>query len=213
MENHEIAKGFILFFLLIISVSVHEWAHAYAAHKMGDNTPQLMGRLTLNPLPHLELLGSIILPLLCIFSSSGILIGWGKPVHINLKNFKHPNRGDIVVSLAGVFGNLMICLLASLLMGVSKNVANYSMFSNLIYLNALLIVLNLLPIPPLDGSWILRHVLKIKESTYNAILPFGFIILIVLINMPWFSSIFIKAIKVIYILFANIAIHLHALIY
>lgn len=150
---------------ILISVSFHEAAHAYAAWKMGDPTAKLMGRITLNPIKHLDLVGSVIVPLvLSLMHLPGF--GWAKPVRVNPANFRDLRKGEIIVSLAGVMTNLGLAIVAGLIIRVATFYINGSgalsvppalvqalQFLNLfVYLNLILFVFNLLPIPPLDGS-------------------------------------------------------------
>lgn len=152
-----------LIIILIFSVIIHEIAHGAAANYLGDPTAKLAGRLTLNPIKHLDPFGSIILPLILIIASSisggGIIFGWAKPVPINPLNFKDKKYGEAKVSLAGPAANLMIALVFGLSLRffpILNQIQGLSlMFSYIVFINILLAVFNLIPIPPLDGSHIL----------------------------------------------------------
>lgn len=160
----------ILVVVLIFSVVVHEVAHAWQARREGDYTADRLGRITLNPIPHLDLLGSIILPGILAWQG-GIIFGWAKPVPVNPLNYREYVAGDIRVSMAGIVSNLGLAALATLLAGVVVKLnslvgpmfgvldvtlmtLNYAIFINLILAN-----FNLIPIPPLDGSHVLAHAL------------------------------------------------------
>ena len=160
---------FVLFIsVLIMSVVVHEVAHAWQARREGDLTAHELGRITLNPVPHLDLFGSLIIPGLLFFSSSGILFGWAKPVPVNPANFREHPWGDIRVSLAGIVSNLILAVLfvgvtvASLqldaVLGAGAELVQRAAYFG-VFINLLLAYFNLLPIPPLDGSHVLAHLL------------------------------------------------------
>jgi len=148
----------IVLVLLFISIVIHEYAHAYTAYLLGDPTAQAQGRLTLNPLAHIDLIGTIILPLFLWLTHSGIIIGWAKPVPINPMFFRNRIRGIIMVSFAGPLANI---LLAGLLWFIVKFtligfIASFKeIFLLGISLNLLLALFNLIPLAPLDGSKIL----------------------------------------------------------
>ena len=153
--------NFLSFLVLIISIAIHEFCHAFAADRLGDPTPRSLGRLTLNPLAHADPLGTIFLPLLSVFTGFPT-IGWAKPVIIDPYNFKNPKKDEIIVSLAGPIGNISLALLASILL---KFLGIQSIFLYLLVLiNISLAVFNLLPIPPLDGSKIFLNLLPEEKS-------------------------------------------------
>jgi len=171
------------FIALIISITIHEFCHALTADRLGDPTPRSFGRLTLNPLAHADPVGTILLPLLSAFT--GIpTIGWAKPVPIDPYNLKNPKRDEILISLAGPAGNILLAILCSL---VSKifGIQNILLYL-LILINVSLAVFNLLPIPPLDGSKIFLNLLPQEKSlqwqeTFDR---YGFILLIILVFLP-----------------------------
>ncbi len=207
--GNALAQGFLWFFLLFISLTVHEWAHAFVADKLGDPTPANEGRLSLNPLAHVDFFGTILLPLLCIMFSSGIILGWGKPVPVNARYFKNPALGEMLVGIAGIVGNLLICLVASLLIVFFGKTAN--LWQQLIFLNAFLIVFNLLPIPPLDGSYILKYLFKISEELYLALSQWGFLIILLLLQLSVIQNIFIGIVRGLCNLFFHFAFWLRHL--
>ncbi len=174
---------FIPFFL--ISLAVHEFSHAYFAYRFGDNTAKNEGRLTLNPLKHLDLFGSIIIPAISLLSGFAV-IGWAKPVPVNHHNFKNPVRDDIIVSTAGPISNLMLAVLFSILLNY---LPSESRLINYLYMpfifNIFLFYFNLLPIPPLDGSHVLNHLLPPHlKPIFISISRYSLIILMLLIYSP-----------------------------
>lgn len=193
MENFSLTDGLVLYLILLVSLSVHEWAHAWSAMKLGDRTAYSQGRVSLNPIVHMDPIGTVLLPMLFIFLSPGFIIfGWGKPVPVDTRNLGKPVRDDILISMAGPFSNLLLCLLAGAVFGLAYRFGDPSafidLFRNFLLINAILLVFNLIPIPPLDGSHVLRHIVGMSEETYYNIARFGFVALIVLINIPVFQS-------------------------
>lgn len=210
MPEIQISEKLILLFyflpIFLISLSFHEFAHAILAYKFGDNTAKKEGRLTLNPIKHLDLVGSIIMPILA-FTSGFMLIGWAKPVPVNRGNFKNVRRDDAIVSLAGPFSNLVLAafsyLIYSLIVssGIDLNNTFTNIFRLTILFNIFLFCFNLLPIPPLDGSHVLYDIFPNKLTAkflrlgiYGTLLLFAFIysplwgIFVNLVN--WISSFF-----------------------
>jgi Zn-dependent protease len=151
--------------ILIFSIVIHEFAHGWMADSLGDPTARHMGRLTLNPIPHIDLMGSIIIPLFLLLSNSGFIIGWAKPVPYNPYNLKDQKKGPALVGAAGPISNLMITLVFGiiirilLLQGFVADSNIIMLFSIIVFYNILLAIFNLVPIPPLDGSKILFHFL------------------------------------------------------
>lgn len=156
---------FILFqiIILLFSVVIHEVAHGYMAESLGDDTARNAGRLTLNPIPHLDLFGSILLPALLVFSGTPFIIGWAKPVPYNpYKLHKDPKFGPLKVALIGPAVNIFLAIIFGLIMRLALPVLSEFImmaFGFVVFINILLAVFNLLPIPPLDGSKILTILL------------------------------------------------------
>lgn len=183
--------------VLIFSVIIHELAHGWVAYSLGDPTAKYEGRLTLNPLKHLDMFGSIILPLLLFVSGSPFLFGWAKPVPINPYNFKDQKYGDIKVSFAGPASNLLLAIFFGLILRfipgeiISANQGIEIALSYIVYINIWLAIFNLIPIPPLDGSWILFSFLPDRFNSFkNFLKQYGIVILVLLIifgGTLWFT--------------------------
>lgn len=142
--------------LLLISIMVHEVAHGFVAERLGDPTARLAGRLTLNPLAHIDPIGTVLLPLVLVLSGSGFLFGWAKPVPIQPRNFADPRFDEAKVALAGPASNLGVALLAALLIRLAPAGGLIgTVLVATVHLNLVLMLFNLIPIPPLDGSKLL----------------------------------------------------------
>ncbi len=187
-----------LIIVLIFSIVIHEVSHGLVANYLGDPTAKYAGRLTLNPLKHLDPIGSVIVPIFCILmtklTGGGIIFGWAKPVPINPYNFRDQKYGSAKVALAGPGANLIIALIFGLSLRflpiISAFSGLYLMFSYIVYINILLAVFNLLPVPPLDGSHILFTFLPAGAENVKVFLrQFGFFILLFIIFFffPWIS--------------------------
>jgi Zn-dependent protease len=169
--------------VLIFSAVIHEISHGFTAEKLGDPTARLAGRLTLNPFKHLEFFGSFILPLSLYFLSGGrFIFGWAKPVPYNPLNLKNPLRGGALIALAGPLSNFIIAIVFGIILNIiGPNTPISSLFLIIIYINVLLGVFNLVPIPPLDGSKVLFGILPNKKWTYKLMIileSYGMILLI-----------------------------------
>lgn len=161
--------------ILIISVAIHEIAHGYIAYKWGDMTAHNAGRLTLNPLVHLDIFGSIILPALLVLTKAGFVFGWAKPVPVNPAQFSNRKKGMISVAIVGIFMNFLIAVIFGIFIRtlVHFGVGNPNLLSIMgivVYVNLFLGVFNLMPVPPLDGSRILFALLgdRFRTIEYKA---------------------------------------------
>jgi Zn-dependent protease len=174
-----IRGGLMVFLLLVVSVALHEWGHAFMADLLGDDTPRNHGRVTLNPLVHIDLVGTIIFPLVMIFLFRGNFApyGWGRPVLTNSSNFTHRRAYDILATLAGSGANFALALLAVVVGAwvVPKAPDSAELLRLLISVNITLGVFNLLPIPPLDGGYILRQLVGMSEETFLSIARWSFL--------------------------------------
>jgi Zn-dependent protease len=155
--------------ILVLSIILHEVAHGYAADALGDPTARLAGRLTLNPLPHIDLMGSVFLPALLVFTHSPILFGWAKPVPYNPYNLKSQRFGEAFVAIAGSATNLLIAVIFGLVVRfgdvLSLDSAALSLAATIAFVNLFLGLFNLLPFPPLDGFTVLRGLLPWRLAT------------------------------------------------
>ncbi|MFA7315890.1 MAG: site-2 protease family protein [Candidatus Paceibacterota bacterium] len=171
----EFIDGVFYVVILIVSVVIHEFAHGYMAYRLGDQTARMAGRLTLNPLKHLDMFGSIVLPLLLIITKAGFVIGWARPVPYNPRNLRNGKQGTLLVAIAGICANLAIAIIFGLLIRfapllglppatLDPNVIHpfYHIATTIVLLNIVLAVFNLVPIPPLDGSKILFSILPVR---------------------------------------------------
>jgi Zn-dependent protease len=185
--------------VLIFSIVVHEVAHGWMALKQGDQTALMLGRITMNPIPHIDPIGSLLVPGFMAMSGMGVLLGWARPVPVNPRNYRDYKRGDILVSLAGVASNLVLAFIfAFLLVGVlwlarwmpgQMDVwqTMFNMFRYGVLINVLLIIFNLIPIPPLDGSHVFYYLLPPELAVrYRAIGGYGIFIVFIILMMGGF---------------------------
>jgi Zn-dependent protease len=184
---------------LLFAVTLHEAAHGWMASKLGDKTALMLGRVSLNPVRHIDVFGTLILPLVMIVMQFSIVFGWAKPVPMTPENFRHPRRDTAFVALAGLLANLMMAFIWALLLKldlwsmqqgilsqypISTDIKSflYEMCTYGMMINCILFVLNALPIPPLDGSRIVSALLPSRFSVaYERIEPYGIYILLALI--------------------------------
>lgn len=168
--------------VLLFSVIVHEVAHGYIALLNGDPTAKMLGRITLNPGPHIDPVGTIILPLLLLMTHAGILFGWAKPVPVNPLNYRNYRWGEFAVSAAGPVSNLVLAAFFSVLVKIGfDNPGLMQMAYFGVSINIFLALFNLIPIPPLDGSHILALFLPRELARLYAYLqPVGFILILIL---------------------------------
>jgi Zn-dependent protease len=191
MDLKTIIDGLIMYLGLIVLLTFHEFGHAWMALKCGDDTAKNQGRCSLNPLVHIDPIGTVLLPLLMIFLSPSVarfLVGWAKPVPVNAANFRNPRLDDIFVSMAGPWMNLLLAVVLVGLARVGMIAGSPSMAVFCIQtaqLSLLLCFFNLIPIPPLDGSHVLRNLTGMSYETYGQFARFGFIAIIVVIQIPF----------------------------
>jgi len=168
---------FIYLPILIISIVLHELGHAYVAKLLGDDTASKQGRLTLNPFKHLDLVGSLLLPLLLTLLNFPVVLGWAKPVPINVNNFINKRKGLLAVSIAGIAMNFCLVFLGVVSFNVFSNGLIKFISLHFIFYNLVLGIFNLIPIPPLDGSKIIMSFLPNKYIVYyKSVEPYGLLI-------------------------------------
>lgn len=174
---------------LLFAVTIHEFSHGFVAYKRGDPTAKMMGRLTLNPIAHLDPIGSILVPLGLVLMRSPFVFGWAKPVPVNFYNLHNLRKDMIAVSAAGIVSNLIVAVISAVLLklvfltsiqfSIIEPVVIMLNFS--IAINCVLAVFNLIPVPPLDGSKILMGLLPPKQSLFFARMePYGMFIVLIL---------------------------------
>jgi len=187
MTQNMVIDGLISYLGLVVLLTFHEFGHAWTAWKCGDDTARLQGRVSLNPLVHIDPIGTVLLPLLGLFmpGAGRFLIGWAKPVPVSLQNLPNPRVDDVLITMAGPLMNL---LLAIVLVGLAR-VGVYlglpdltGMCGEFARLSLLLCFFNLIPIPPLDGSRVLRVLTGMSYETYYEISRFGILILILVLQ-------------------------------
>ena len=182
-------RGFVLALpVLLLAFSVHEFMHAWVALKQGDDTAYMLGRVTLDPRAHIDPIGSILFPAIAALTGAPI-IGWARPTPTNPRKYRRYKRGDILVSLAGVFGNLLLAIMFALLHLLLRLMTHGppppgvlttadQLFGVGVFLNVMLIFFNLLPVPPLDGSHVLYHLLPASlGQAYRQLQGYGFLVL------------------------------------
>ena len=197
---------FLVLVVLILSVIAHEVAHGYAADSLGDPTARLAGRLTLNPLPHIDLMGSLVIPALLVSTHSPILFGWAKPVPYNPFNLKRRRWGETLVAAAGSATNILLALIFGLIVRFSPAIGldqtAVSLAATIAFINLLLGLFNLIPFPPLDGFTILRSALpwhlssglnrleqQVRSAGAFSLIVFLFVFLYVFSD-PFFNLVF-----------------------
>ena len=192
-----IGQIFISFIVLLFSLTMHEMAHAWTADRLGDPTARLLGRISINPLVHADPIGTILFPLIALVTGAP-LIGWAKPVPVNLRHLRHGRRDYVLVAAAGPASNLVLALGAALVLSVlpispvtldemNVSVPIAAILSQLLRLNVLLAVFNMIPIPPLDGGNVLSGLLPYRAAhVFDRIRPYGFILIYAVLLSPAF---------------------------
>ena len=196
IDPAQLATGAAMWMCLVALLSFHEFGHAWAAHKCGDDTARLMGRMTLNPIVHIDPIGTVLIPwVLILMPMLGIglpflVFGWAKPVPVNPSNYDSRKRGDILVSMAGPAVNIVLAVVLMVVFYLAgawpEKLSVQQLWENpavmVVFLSLILCFFNLVPVPPLDGSHVLRHIVGMSEETYMQIAQYGFIIILLLIN-------------------------------
>lgn len=175
---------------ILFAITVHEVAHGWVAKRCGDNTAWILGRLTLNPIKHIDPVGTILIPAILLIASSGFIFGWAKPVPVNIRNLRNPKRDIALVAIAGPLSNLIMAIAWAMVARIGVAIENEAVSLPLIYMgfagisiNLVLALVNLIPIPPLDGSRVVAGILPSRWAWYyHKIERFGFVILIILLT-------------------------------
>ena len=192
---------------VLFAITVHEVSHGWVAKQLGDPTAMMLGRLTLNPIKHIDPIGTVILPLFMMWAG-GVVFGWAKPVPVTWENLRHPKRDMALVAIAGPVSNLLMAILWAIILKIcllfGANPDSYWLIQPLIfmsgagiYINAILMVLNLFPLPPLDGGRVMTGLLPGPMAyKFSRIEPYGLIVLIVMLFTGLLAAIIFPAIKV-----------------
>ena len=220
---------FIHLLVLVFSVVVHEYAHGLAAYRLGDNTARLHGRLTLNPLNHIDPIGSLVVPIF-LFVTGGMMFGWAKPVPVRVGNLNNPKNDHPKVAAAGPLANLMLAFISAVGLGIVAVVGELlvrngveaaangkspvaffmQLFQTGILLNVMLAMFNLVPIPPLDGSWVISRFLPYPaKGYYENLRRYGFLPVIgfiILMQTTGVGAVFSGVIRTAYNGFVNITL-------
>jgi Zn-dependent protease len=210
MQIGQIAIWFVVF---LLSLTVHECAHAWMAEKVGDSTGRYLGRITLNPIPHIDVFGTIILPLIAI-TSGGLMFGWAKPVPYNPANLRDRKRGELLIAAAGPLSNVLLVILFFILAKVLFRTPLVNSLGDLgdplsafmeigIKLNIILAVFNMIPVPPLDGSKVLMNLLPDSLAQEYAKIPewAGMAVLLLLIFTGFTSTLIFPIERLVWTLF------------
>jgi len=197
MDPRLLVDGLILYLGLLVLLTFHEFGHAWMAWKCGDDTAHSQGRVSLNPLVHIDPIGTVALPLLLIFTApGGFFVGWAKPVPVDPDNLRNPRTDDIMITLPGPWMNLLLAVAIMALAGLGHAIhatrlghalhadGLVKVCKDMAHLSLLLCFFNLLPIPPLDGSHVVRSLVGMSYETYHRIARYGIFILILALQIP-----------------------------
>jgi Zn-dependent protease len=199
---------------VLLAITVHETAHGWVARRFGDKTAEMLGRLTLNPIKHIDPVGTILVPAVMLLLPGGFVFGWAKPVPVDWRNFKHPKQDMAWVAVAGPASNLLMALAwalaARVALGLSADnwIALPLLFMGVagIFINTILMVLNLLPLPPLDGGRVVTGLLPAPYAyQFARIEPYGFFILVALLMTGVLSIVMWPVVKLFLQLMASVA--------
>ena len=192
---------------VLFAITLHEFAHGWVANKRGDSTAKMLGRLTMNPVKHIDPIGTVLVPLIFLLLPGSLLFGWAKPIPVNTRNLKKPREDMIYIAIAGPLSNLLMAIMWFLLMhfihSTISDPALHKGFLDMttagVVFNLILMILNLFPIPPLDGGKVLSNLLPLKMSlALDKIEPYGFFIVLGLIYMGVLNAVLSPIIRAVF---------------
>ena len=187
----ELRNGLIYYIIFIASLCIREYAHAWMVNRLGDPNPAAQGRVSMNPAVHMDLIGSVIFPLICIFVFKGnFVFGWGKTLIPNSSFFESRRKGEVLAALAGPAANFFLIIALSVIGGLAHRYApnTEELYERFLIINVLLIFLNIIPVPPRDGGVLLKHAVRMSEETYIKISQWSFLFWIAVILIPQLSA-------------------------